>query len=731
MKKKNVAIAVSILSLFLSGCANSHTSSVSSDNLSSSVISVSSSSSEDNSSNQNSSSSIVEQQLFTNIKGEFDLTNDEITSNKSNSLLIFNKQMNDGTFSARMTHNDSFSDNGIVFNYQEKEENISYYFLGINFMGELYISSINNEVSNVINKYDVEIEDEIRLSVYKDSKLNAYQIYVNNTYLDTIYADESSSNLFGCYAGGKETIYRDYVMIENQNLIDYEMESYNISNGEFVESKTGFLSTQSNSIMVHNSKTFEYGEFSANVKLNGTASDNGIIFGLNDGNLTSFWENRVSYYFLFVSLGGQFYLGKVSTGRWTLLAIKTIKTYDSRATYNIKVKKDENRMYCYLDGDLYFSYHDNSPTNGSKLGLRSGTRNISYSDIKIVPTKAPVENETKHLELLNGSFAEFNETYISKEENSIALMKDTSLYNGTLTTRFVPGNSRQNGIIFRVKKGDSLDKHEFYWLYFNPSTGVGFARYKDGVVTRELEKYLPAGSSYSNGYQVKIVMKDQDIYCYLDERLSFYYHEDVKLEGTGVGYKSDLEGSVYEKIEVSSTGEKETNDVLIFGHSYTEYWYTYKNDFNYYEDINNIGIGGSIASHWNREYNKEVIAYQPKLGIYWIGINDISINISPQEINNQVRSALFKIKEAIPEFEVILLGVNRCPARTNYYSQITQTNNLYKNLSQKNSWIKYVDVELLYCDASGTPLGMYFTDGLHLTHTAYTMAVAAINEQID
>lgn len=725
MKKKKVLSAFFTLSLILCGCSNPSPT-TSSDNISSQEISSSINSM---SSEVSSIISSEEDKLFTDIKGEFILANDNITSSKSNSLMVFNQELTNGTFSTRMTFTDEFSDNGIIFNYQDQEGQISYYFLGFNFMNELYVSENNQGNIKVIDKYNVEVTDDIRFSIFKDEKNSSFQLYFNNTYLDTIFP-QTVSNTFGYYAGGKNTCYFDYKMVSNLNIIDQERDSYHMANGDYSFEDTSFSSFRGNSLMIHNSKEFEYGEFSATITLTGYASDNGIVFGVNENNKESFWEMNVSYYFLFVSRGGQFYLGKVTMGSWSLLMIRNIKTYQADATYNIKVKRDAKRIYCYLDDSLYFTYIDANPTGGNKVGFRSGTNNVTYSDINIAPTKSANMTSVTSIDKISGDFSQFGDTYVSQEENSVGLIKDTSIYNGTIITRFIPGNYKNNGIIFRVKRADNIDNYEYYWLYFTQSTRIGLARYHNGNITREIEKYIPAGSPYNYGFDVKIVMKDNDIYCYFDNRLSFHYHEDIELKGTEVGYKSELSGTVYEKIKVLQDTNKETNEVLIFGHSYTEFWYTYKEDFSYYDDINDIGIGGSIAIQWNQEYVNEVIAYEPKIGIYWIGINDITANISPQEISNQVSSALFKIKEALPDFEVILLGVNRCPARTNFNSQISQTNNLYKKLSQDNEWIKYVDVELLYCNASGVPLDKYFTDGLHLTHTAYLMAVDEINNQV-
>jgi lysophospholipase L1-like esterase len=146
---------------------------------------------------------------------------------------------------------------------------------------------------------------------------------------------------------------------------------------------------------------------------------------------------------------------------------------------------------------------------------------------------------------------------------------------------------------------------------------------------------------------------------------------------------------------------------------------TYKEDLAIYDDVNDIGIGGSIASQWNETYDQEVITYQPRLGIYAIGINDLSCGVSPATTTNNVETLLVKMKNALPDFQVVLLGVNHCTARTTIASQIHQTNILYKNLCEKYDWMFFAECEYLFCNDSNQPISTCFIDGLHPTHDSY------------
>ena len=243
-------------------------------------------------------------------------------------------------------------------------------------------------------------------------------------------------------------------------------------------------------------------------------------------------------------------------------------------------------------------------------------------------------------------------------------------------------------------------------------------------------KFLPYGRSSLLAYNIKIVIKDNDIYCYFDNRLSFLYHDENMLEGNEVGIKSVGSNTALFNIKTDQVEKIENYEYLIFGHSYTEYWYTYREDFKEFEDIYDIGMGASNTFHWTNQYLNEVIAYKAHYGIYWNGINDISANFKATDIANNVEKLLTTIKDANPNFEVALVGVNRCPFASNKRNEISAINNLYKELGNTYDFIHFVDVEYLYCDSNKNELNKYFTDGLHPNHEGYKMAATLIKEAL-
>ena len=126
---------------------------------------------------------------------------------------------------------------------------------------------------------------------------------------------------------------------------------------------------------------FPYGTISASVKNNG--GDSGLVFGLSS-NYDTFWEGSgVSYYFLFVSLGGDLYLGRTVDGVWSELARADIAGFNAQITYNIKVIYLVDKIIVYLDDVYQFSYRVSEALEGTGWGIRTGVSGATFSNVSV------------------------------------------------------------------------------------------------------------------------------------------------------------------------------------------------------------------------------------------------------------------------------------------------------------------------------------------------------------
>lgn len=684
------------------------------------------------SSNTSETTSDNTNELYDIIDGSFVYDGSEtIKSLSYNNLLIFKDKIKTGTFSFLLKTENSFSSNGLVINYQDDK---NYDYVSIDVSGNLAIGEYKDGVYTSLNTKEINAGSSSELSCYINFEYSTIHAYYNDSFeLNYTFSHSLSSNMIGFKSTTKNTSFSSWAFKENEEFLSNSYSNYYVANGAWKDNETSLESTALNSIFVNNAfQNFSQGTFSCNINLTSVKKDNGLIFCLNDNEKTSFWEADVSYYFFFISFQNNAFLGKVNNGVWSNCTFHHMDNFTYEGSHSLRVDLVYDKINCFIDGNLEISYIDSDRLTGEKIGLRTGAKDVKFTNIEVCETTQS-ELSSNYASLLGNSY-KFGSTIINKE-NGIYINKDNKAKNGTLLTRYAPVSSSGSGIVFRLSCADNLianNENELSYYYLNVSSSgfIGFTRYEKGISTNLTYKYLCAGSSLLTGYNVKIIMNADTIYCYYNDRLSFKYVDENPLSGEYYGFKSSGKGTVIQDIELSSDNQIEKYTNLIFGHSYTQFWYTYKEDFSYFDDIYDIGIGGSIASHWC-DYVNEIISYEPTYGIYNIGINDLTGNIAPKNIVASIESLLTNIKNALPNFRCCLYNISRCTARTYINSTIASANVLYKEMSVKYDWIDLVDVEYLFCDSSKNPISSYFVDGLHPTHQGYLLMAEALKKVIN
>ncbi|MFA6860776.1 MAG: GDSL-type esterase/lipase family protein [Bacilli bacterium] len=716
MKKKLLLLSLLAVSIISSCGAKTSFSSNSSPDSASSIPSSFSDSS--------FSSSEKANDVFDNIKGSFEFTDASYISSSDTSLMLFKEKASCGTFSFSINSPSTFGENGMVLFANEA----SYYYLGTG-IGKKFnlIKYENNQDPQIYHSESLSLSKNDIISVFFDSIDKYLEVYLDDEFFFSfnVPSENELGEQYGFSSTIKGTTFLNIVYLDNVNSYDNNPDYFSVKKGDFNSNEKGLISLYSNSLCVNESKELTSGSIEATMNLgSSSSSDSGIVFGLSDNDQSTYWEGKnISYYFFFTSLSGLAYVGKTDNGQWSILQMKQIPDFSNSGTYTLKAVFDGKYSTFYLNGEKYFSNIQSSPLTGGKWGLRAGKSGVVYTKIKAHSYSLDVKKDDT-LDVVSGGFDSFEGNAVSTESKSFGIVKNSLVENGTINVTFTPGNAN-NGIAFRITRPSVSSFYEsetglsYYWLYCSGEM-MGLTRYENGQATKLKMKYINAGVNNSLSYNLKIVLDGSDIYVYMRDTLRYYIHEDNPLTGKEFGIKAELPNCFISSISTSNSVEHEKNQVLVFGHSYMELWKsTYKEDLAIYDDVNDIGIGGSIASQWNETYDQEVITYQPRLGIYAIGINDLSCGVSPATTTNNVETLLVKMKNALPDFQVVLLGVNHCTARTTIASQIHQTNILYKNLCEKYDWMFFAECEYLFCNDSNQPISTCFIDGLHPTHDSY------------
>lgn len=731
MKRKIMPI-IGLLTMsmnILSGCnitnTNSSTSSSTKNSSTSektSVVSTSSiSSSTSSSSNKNDSSDIVtkyNEYSLKDVNNGFTYSNGEYVAKKDVNAKVFTTPISTGVFSLTLNYQSSSKENYLIFNYDKDED--TYWAYGVK-NNNLVLSYFNGEYLNVEKTLKSNVENNLELKVKTYEEDDVCELLLGNELVDSSAVAIDDKKYVAIYSNDKSTKFSNVYMDTNPFRELNNFDNFKMTRGASTIKGDGLQMTGDTNLAVHKDASLVNGSFEVTVNVQEAGKNAvGIVFRLDEQNKTQYFKNQVPCYFLYFGITGSLTLAK-HNGDGGVESLKYYVTpfFQKADDHVVRVVLNGDMIHIMLDGTYCFGYKDASPIMGDKIGYCSFGGYGLYKNLKVVSTENLLVRDPYKYDVVQGEFKTYNNLTMSTKANSKLVSKEKVGVNGTLTVKVGNIDKYSHGLMFRLTKdGDKLKS-----FYFVENTGDQYyrlGRYDNGSVTYSKKSYV--AQSIGHGGTVRVVMNDNTIYVYFTDRLVVKYTDPNPLMGEYYGYKCTNEYGIFQgDIEYSTSTKVDKADYLIFGHSYTNLWLSYKEDFKELGDsVLDVGIGGARTLHYVTTA-PEMAEYNPKWGIYWNGINDINADIDVNTMPVNVETTMKTIKEVNPDFQCVIIGVNRCThaKSVEHYEQIHQANVLYKELCDKYDWLHFLDVEYLYCDEEGIPLKSWFVDDLHPTLDAY------------
>jgi len=167
--------------------------------------------------------------------------------------------------------------------------------------------------------------------------------------------------------------------------------------------------------------------------------------------------------------------------------------------------------------------------------------------------------------------------------------------------------------------------------------------------------------------------------------------------------------------------QKKDSIILFLGSSTIRRWESLENDF---EDLNivNRAFGGSIASDINLYIDKIVIPHNPYKIVYYEGDNDIYFKIKPTDFIDTCKVFVNKVREKLPNTEIILVSIKPSPARKKYWPEMLKANSLLKSLADTTDNVSYLDITNVMFDSKNQIIdGIWENDKLHMNQKGYDL----------
>jgi lysophospholipase L1-like esterase/poly(3-hydroxybutyrate) depolymerase len=161
--------------------------------------------------------------------------------------------------------------------------------------------------------------------------------------------------------------------------------------------------------------------------------------------------------------------------------------------------------------------------------------------------------------------------------------------------------------------------------------------------------------------------------------------------------------------------------VLFVGASTITLWKSLAQDFPDHQVINR-GFGGSEIVDSTHFADRIIIPYEPRTIFLRSGSNEISAGKSPQQVLADFEAFVAKIREKLPETEIVYISINPIPSRWSQNQKNQVANQLIREAAEKLPKVKFLDIWDISITVDGKPReDLFGRDRLHFNEQGYKL----------
>ena len=136
----------------------------------------------------------------------------------------------------------------------------------------------------------------------------------------------------------------------------------------------------------------------------------------------------------------------------------------------------------------------------------------------------------------------------------------------------------------------------------------------------------------------------------------------------------------------------------------------------------NRGFGGSEIPDSVMHADVLVIRHRPRTVIFYAGDNDIANGRTPQQVFDDYKAFVTKVRAALPETRIAFIGIKPSIQRWTLIAKVREANALIREFCASDDRVGFIDVD-------GPMLGwdekprkdLFVGDGLHMTDKGYAL----------
>jgi lysophospholipase L1-like esterase len=136
----------------------------------------------------------------------------------------------------------------------------------------------------------------------------------------------------------------------------------------------------------------------------------------------------------------------------------------------------------------------------------------------------------------------------------------------------------------------------------------------------------------------------------------------------------------------------------------------------------NRGFGGSQMIDSANHADLLVIRHKPRTVIVYAGDNDLAAGKSPQQVSDDFKAFVAKVRSALPQTRVAYIGIKPSIQRWAIVAKVRQANALIREYCDTDDRLGFIDVDGPMLGWDGKPRkDLFVEDGLHLSPKGYAL----------
>lgn len=163
--------------------------------------------------------------------------------------------------------------------------------------------------------------------------------------------------------------------------------------------------------------------------------------------------------------------------------------------------------------------------------------------------------------------------------------------------------------------------------------------------------------------------------------------------------------------------------ILFIGSSSIKLWKTLAKDFPEHKVVNR-GFGGSQIADATLFADRIIIPYKPRLIVLGAGSNDIHAGKSPEQVADDFKAFVEKVRAALPDVRIVFFSINPAPLRAAEMEKQRRANQLIKNYIAFGNNLNYINIFDAFLGSDGQPReDLFVKDRLHQNAAGYQIRV--------